>query len=277
MLTLKLKGGLGNQMFQYALGRKLSLKNNIPLCFDIEYLLSDPLRCYRLDVYSLPEYKIYGRPHYFRKKWNKFKKKHHIQYYEEPHFNFDEKVLDIKQGTIEGYWQSEKYFLDIRSILLEEFTPKIILAQAHKFIEHIQKTNSVSVHIRRGDYANNPAVTAIHGVLPLEYYHVAMNYMKQHVAQPQFFFFSDDIEWVKKHFKKEGDTHFIELGLENAEYMDIYLMSCCKHQIIANSSFSWWGAWLNQNIDKIVIAPEQWFATEDMNTQDILPNNWLRF
>ena len=192
-------------------------------------------------------------------------------------FHFDPEVFKISGNVyLDGYWQNEKYFKDIEEIIRKEFTlknpfNKIISGIAEK----ISETNSVSLHIRRGDYVKDKITNQLHGVCSLDYYLNAINRILEKVSKPSFFIFSDDIEWAKNNLKLNYSTFFISDNLiKDSE--ELVLMSKCKHNIIANSSFSWWGAWLNQNPQKIVIAPKQWFKDSSIKTDDLIPDSWQR-
>jgi hypothetical protein len=193
-------------------------------------------------------------------------------------FQFDPTVFKLPKNVyLKGYWQTEKYFADIRNILLQDFSLKReINPNCQQFIQKITNCNSVSLHIRRGDYAENQNLNRIHGLCSLDYYQTSVNYLKKQIKEPHFFLFSDDPEWVKENLAIEDQTTIVS-GNNFADYEDLFLMSLCQHNIIANSSFSWWAAWLNRNSDKIVCTPKQWFAVKSRNTQDLIPSNWRRF
>ena len=289
MIIIKLKGGLGNQMFQYAFGRKLSLKLNTPLYLDINEdtetkgLKQDIVRPFLLNrfnikasIATLEETTLIRKPLkiYFTKLFKKLTKYNH--------YKFDPKVLSIKDNTyLEGYWfQSEKYFSNVRTQLLEDFTlSQNLSTEAEKIAESIrQAQSSVSVHIRRGDYANDPVTLAYHGLAPIEYYKQAIKLLQEKRDHPVFYIFSDDIEWVKQNFPLPPLSQIVsDKNSGNlAEYEELALMSLCKDHIIANSSFSWWGAWLGQDKNKMVIAPKQWIADKTVDTNDIYPKEWIR-
>lgn len=272
MITVKLAGRLGNQMFQYALAKKLSIIHNTTFDFNINYLIESHYD-YTLSVFNVDDVKLNDTNTYLRKKLFKIKRALGKINYIEPHFCFDENVLKLSHATITGYWQSERYFSDIREVLLKDFTPKQLPSSSS--LDQIKQCNAISVHIRRGDYANNPANTAFHGLIDITWYQEAINIIQANTKSPSFFFFSDDIEWVKENFAPQNNFHFITPSPEELSYQDMYLMSQCKHNIIANSTFSWWGAWLNQNPNKIVIAPKRWFVNKDMDTKDIIPASWI--
>lgn len=173
-----------------------------------------------------------------------------------------------------GYWQTEKYFEDIAAELRTDFAFALPLdARNLKIAEAMEKENSISIHVRRGDYLKKRRVETIGSVCTLAYYHDAVTYIKERVGNPSFFIFSDDLEWVKEHLKIEN-ANYVDNNIGADSYKDMQLMSLCKHNVIANSSFSWWGAWLNANPDKIVIAPDVWMKDEAI--PDIVPEKWKR-
>jgi hypothetical protein len=163
--------------------------------------------------------------------------------------------------------------LDIETEIRQIFTVKKALnTQTKPFLDQIRACNSVSLHVRRGDYVQNPIINQTHGLCSLEYYEKAVQYMAEKLEKPVFFVFSDDILWCKENLKLPFPTVFVEGNFLN--YEDLTLMSACQHQIVANSSFSWWGAWLNNFAKKIVIAPKKWF--NDQEIKDLIPQTWTR-
>ena len=199
---------------------------------------------------------------------------------------FDPMVLKAgKNVYLEGYWQSEKYFKEIEYIIRKDLIIKPNLKGRNKDIaKKIVSENSISLHIRRGNYVANPEIFKVHGTCEQEYYYEAIDYITENVKEPYFYIFSDEIEWAKDNFKIEYAHTFVDINIgfdgenyqDEKNYEDLRLMSLCKHNIIANSSFSWWGAWLNQNPEKIVIAPKKWFNDESLDTSDLIPNSWIR-
>jgi len=291
MIITKIYGGLGNQLFQYALGKSLALKNNTPLKLDISFFEQEQAHVtYR--KYGLSDFNINAviataeevnkikRNHlkglfksiYWRLQYRKpYYKQNYIK---EKSFTFDNNILNSPQNIyLDGYWQSPKYFENIRNILLKELSLKNPLnISEQQYFEKIQNTNSVSIHVRRGDYISNPKHTEIYAQLGMNYYNSAIAYIKEKVEKPSFFIFSDDMDWVKTNFKTIENCIFIDSN--NAAH-SLSLMSACKHNIIANSTFSWWGAWLNYNEYKIVIVPQKWFVSEKINKKDMCPESWL--
>ena len=290
MIIMKLKGGLGNQLFQYATGRAIAERTHMKLKLDVSSYQSDALRNYRLGLYNVveqmatqeeieslnPSKTNYPRWAVKRAGWL-FAPVHRRSYLKERGFPFNPEVLQVDQPAyLNGYWQSEKYFVSIRDILLHELTPRAALSPANTALaQTMQASPSVSLHIRRGDYVANPEANEIHGTVPLEYYRAAVTHIAARVADPHFFIFSDDLAWVQDNLRIDFPIIFVGAEQRNQDYDDLRLMSCCHHHIVANSSFSWWGAWLNPRTDKIVIAPQKWFAAP-IDTRDLTPAGWTR-
>lgn len=277
MITINLKGGLGNQMFQYAAARHLSIKYQTDLVLNTEYFLNIPKgdvpRKYQLDIFNIDKnIKIKETI----KPAIKFIQKIILKLFNEKIlYNFSNILLKLNLPVyLNGYFQSEKYFKESRNILLKEFTLKKELGdEAKKIKAMLQKSEGVCLNIRRGDYLR-PDYIKIYGLCSMEYYNEALKYIKDNIKNPLICVFSDDPEWVKKEFKI---NNIIFAGTDILkDYEQMYLMSICKHNIIANSSFAWWGAWLNQNTNKIVIGPKQWFANKTSNQLDILPKEWIQ-
>lgn len=198
--------------------------------------------------------------------------------FRERHFHFDRDFLAVPDNTyLDGYWQSEKYFKDISHIIRKEYIVRYKLTGANKAVaKMIANVNSVSIHVRRGDYASHDATYLAHGVCEGEYYLNSMEEMNKRVETPHYFVFSDEPEWVKKNMNFPFHATIIRHNPPEKSYEDLRLMSFCKNNIIANSSFSWWGAWLNENPGKVVIAPKKWFFDPSNDTSDLIPDGWLR-
>lgn len=295
MIIVKATGGLGNQLFQYALGRHLALKNNDILKMETNYYIGSTF-VYSLGLFnthaeiateedyskkgipSINDVSLYGKikRKLFRIGEN-FKPIHKKKFIIEPGFTFCPEILNVKNSCyLSGVWQSEKYFQAIKNVIQEEITLKNELSPATKnWIKKASESNSVSIHLRRGDYVNNPQIHQFHGVCPPEYYEAAINLISGKIDNPVFFVFSNDIEWVKNNLKINYPVFFVS-DKRIPDYEELIIMSNCKHNIIANSTFSWWGAWLNANPDKIVIAPLKWFTGSDTDTRDLTPETWVR-
>lgn len=270
-------------MFQYALGRKLSQKLSSELKLDITGFQEYKLHKFGLKCFSLSKFtgisaspvksQIHERINRFLPV--KFQLGH--KRVVEKSFSFDEDVLQQRGNLVfDGYWQSEKYFYDIRGILLNDFRFQYPQdSENEKLSDKIRAYESVSLHVRRGDYVNNAETLEKHGVCDLDYYYRAVAYVGERMSDPSFFIFSDDPDWAKENLKIDYPVTFISNNDASKNYEDLRLMSQCKHNIIANSSFSWWGAWLNENPRKIVIAPQVWFVDKAINTRDVIPESWV--
>lgn len=280
MIIVKLKGGLGNQLFQYAFGRLISTSRNEELKLDKDILgaKGDTYRYYGLDKFniqaSVAEKKEVIAVKYplgvFSKVLRFIKGKILRVFY----VGYEPKLLKSKAKYFDGYFQSHKYLEPIRETLLTEITPKESIDNKYKdLILNIENNNSVSIHIRRGDYISDKN-NKDYQTFGLEYYKNAIGLIKKKVNNPKFFIFSDDIDWVKDNFKNE---EFVFVSNSNTkDYEELILMSKCKHNIIANSSFSFWGAWLNQNSEKIVISPKKWCHKFIKEYSDLIPNEWIK-
>jgi len=295
MIKIFTFGGLGNQMFQYAAARALAEQLGTSVCIDKSFLniysKNTTPRCFELDSFcrkpdeNTTSSKNRGR--LFLKIYPKIKgnllgrkiAKNYNLYEEKQEFNFDSNFLSLPDKTLLlGYFQSEKYFAQLQEIIRDCFTfKKPISGKNAEIAEKINSTNAVSIHIRRGDYVSNAKSMNIYAQNSSEYYEKAINHIRQQVENPVFFVFSDDPEEAKKIISTPGTT-FIDWNNGQNSYLDMQLMSLCKHNIIANSSFSWWGAWLNKSAEKVVIAPANWFNDENKNSQtiDLIPEKWIR-
>lgn len=275
MITAKLIGGLGNQMFQYALGKKISIKRNAVFKLDktlLEKSTLQKLSGATVRGYELGEFNIKVQ---FAGFWEKIP----LTKVKEILFNVKDNLKRIEKikGSIylDGYWQSEEYFKDIKSTICRDFSLKIKSKNFIKMAELISGPGSVSLHFRRGDYAKRRKTGEYHGLLSPDYYQKAVSLICESVKNPRLFVFSDDVNWVKENFKIRQPVTYISgsCKLTNAE--ELVLMSLCKHNIIANSSFSWWGAWLNSNPSKIIVAPKRWFRAK-IKYDSLLPDDWIK-
>jgi hypothetical protein len=196
----------------------------------------------------------------------------------EKSYEFDPSVLGL-HGTLylDGHWQSEKYFKDIEQIVRKELTLKTILDTRNRVIaDRICSSNSVSIHVRRGDYYHIPRVYEVHGVLPLDYYRKAISLVRTNVERPHFYVFSDEPEWARVNLDFVHPLTVVDTNTTDQAHEDLRLMSLCKHHITANSTFSWWAAWLCTHSDKIVCVTERWFKKDGVNTQDLIPSSWIK-
>ena len=274
MVLVHISAGLGNQMFQYALyctcldkglNAKIELsaystkgerrKYELEKVFGVKPAVASAIELEYMKVVSKIKFKLFGQP---------YKETHE-------HFgNWNKDVRDVNSGYLNGYWQSEKYFLDIAGKIRQQFIfPPITDINNLAMLKLIEGANAASIHIRRSDYLENE-----NWAISINYYKKAIALMKSKFLGIEFFVFSDDINWSKENFADPG-FHFIDFNTGAESYRDMQLMSKCNHHIIANSSFSWWGAWLNPNPGKIVIAPDRWIPNIN-GTRDIIPANWIK-
>ena len=290
MVITNIIGGLGNQMFQYANGRAIALSLCSPLKLDTRdfsgYQLHQGFelnRVFNCNAEIAANIDLEKTLDWQRSKFAQrflrrplFKCLRHKSYVVEPHFNYWSGISQLKDNVyLDGYWQSEQYFIEFADKIRTEFTFKLPVSLKNKEISaHISQVNAVSMHVRRGDYVTNKKNAYI-GACSLDYYRAAITKINSMVDKPIFYVFSDDFNWAKNNLILDSKSVFISHNTGKESYNDMRLMSLCKHHIIANSSFSWWGAWLNQNAEKIVIAPKYWFAG-DMNDIDLVPSNWLK-
>lgn len=265
MIIVKIKGGLGNQLFEYALARNLSLKTGRKLFFDLSYYKKQKFRKFNLNKFDIAPFKVIGFnfKSFFRKEFFHYKlAKMFPRLY--PEFliinessgkkDYTNVLNVISSCYLNGYWQSEICFNNIETIIRKEFVLKEDLTGKNaELLQNINKSNSVAIHVRRDDYVSIPQNDP-YNVCDLSYYNKALKIIKEKVSNPVFFVFSDDIDWAKENIKAGDKTFFIE-GNESKPYIDLALYSHCKHAIMANSTFSWWATWLNSNPDKIVVAP----------------------
>lgn len=287
MIYIRLYGGLGNQMFQYAFGFSLSQKYNKPLVIETNYFNENTKLCsprsFELNVYNI-ESDNSKFPYYsYHKILVKLLKSFPVtniffktKYFPEKSFSYSDITINPKKDYfLDGYWQSYKYFDIYREELLRIFSQISIDEINSALSETISKSKSVSVHIRRGDYVTNKIASTHHGTCSVEYYQLAINYFQSRHTDCSFFVFSDEPAWAKENISFPLNSTFINHNTGKSSYLDMYLMSKCKHNIIANSSFSWWGGWLNRNPEKVVIAPKKWFNS-NVDTSDLLPETWIR-
>ncbi len=283
-IITQLTGGLGNQLFQYAIARTISMRQNIPMKIDISFF-----EHYEWHEYSLSPFNI-KKEYASKEECDDIKNGNHTilnrlliksknNTVEENNFYFDSKYLDVKGSKyLIGYWQSEKYFKEIEEIIRKEFEILIEPSDINKkVLDKISVENSVSIHIRRGNYVTNETVNTFHGTCSLEYYYSAIDYFKEKLENPVFYIFSNDMEWCKQNLIFEGNKVFLDHNDDKTDYEDLRLMKNCKYNIIANSTFSWWAAWLNNYKDKVIIAPKKWFSDEkgQSQIQDLLPLSWI--
>lgn len=285
MVIVRIWEGLGNQMFQYAYARAMK-KKKIAVCLDLDEaykesfakLKKNELRtnCIQNFRISIPSINVtnYGKYTYLYQNtitrkmvfWLATHSLWKYNFYEEKEFEYSRKKAVVRGNYyIKGYFQDERYFKDIRPILLKEFMPKRKIRISKQLRMFLADSESVSIHVRRGDYVKlNWSLNSI-------YYERAINYIKQVYDNPVFLIFSDDLEWVKKNICIDGRYIYVNENGMLEDYEELFIMSRCKANIIANSTFSWWAAWLNQNKNKIIIAPQKW----KLERKNMILEGWI--
>lgn len=285
MVIVKLTSGLGNQMFQYAAGYAVAKKLGTELKIDLSWYKNTPQKEEPRQL-SLTNFRAKIEPTTqtealkikLTKLANQYVPQLGLGFYEQIRSKstmVDKRVLEATGDIyLDGYWQSEQYFEGVASEIKSIYQPKRVSKKMSVWLKRIKGKNSVAVHVRRGDYTYHPSAF-IFKVLGDDYYKKAVAYIKQRVDKPGFFVFTDDIEWVRKsHFLPAGTV--VVSGNNLADWQELWLMAACKHTVMANSTFSWWGAWLKDKSGKIVISPRSWFKGKQIRTGDILPERWAR-
>ena len=288
MIIVQLSGGLGNQLFQYAMGYTLAQKSKCELKLDLLFFENYEWHDYSLKPFAIQENiatmeEIEALRRRERSLPERVKRKlFNVQpfFIQEKNLLFDDFYLNIKRPAyLMGYWQCEKYFEKCSAAIREQFTVCEAPSLANRdLLQKISVTEAVSLHIRRGNFVNVDFINKIHGTCSLDYYSAAIKYVAAKCSKPVFYIFSDDMAWVKENIKVPYHHHFVDLNDAQTDYEDLRLMYSCKHHIIANSTFSWWGAWLSIYKNKIIIAPKKWYADPEKEkyTLTIVPDIWIR-
>ncbi|WP_166267074.1 alpha-1,2-fucosyltransferase [Providencia sp. M-27] len=282
-ITIDIEGGLGNQLFQFAFALNLYSTYNNDLILNISSFSKDELRNFELDkiidLHKLNYIFITDKEkNFFEKLMYKISKKLNtpiLGYKQEENLQYKPlSKANYGISSYKGYWQSPHYFSKIRNIILELVNLEPYLTKKLLTISNFSKNNiNISLHVRRGDYVENMLTNSIHGTLSnTNYYKQAINYFENKFITPHFFIFSDDIKWCKEEFDWLKNKTFVDYT--ESHFEDLSLMTLCDHNIIANSTFSWWGAYLNSK-DNIVIAPKNWFNNN--NKIDIYPDSWILY
>lgn len=290
-VTVSIYGGLGNQLFQYALGTALAKKNDAELVLDLAWFTCDKPQSvtpWKFSLHSFPRIKfastnrggdlfvdtssprnvaakILGRAQRLLRRQTL-----HV----ERHFHYDPSVLAAGPGAwMVGYWQSPKYFQHVAETLRDQLGNAPLSFASERINERIVQGNSVCLHVRRGDYLG----TTTHPVCDADYYRQATELLSSEINDPHFYIFSDDPEWARSNLRIEtGGSTIVDVNDQEQAHQDLILMSRCKHFVIANSTFSWWSAWLSTYAAKKVVCPRRWFATPTLDTRDLIPSGWRR-
>jgi hypothetical protein len=295
MVIVRISGGLGNQMFQYAAGKACALRNQCELKVELSTYDRPPrgqeaARKFELPVFlgevpvaTAADWETINRFNQNKvyKAYNRVRKLVGLQpaytyCQERVPMHFDPTILTSTGELlyIDGDWQNEKYFREIADILRQSFLPKGIQndRRNHELSQQMAAAESVSLHVRRGDYLNNE----VHKPCSLAYYQAAINKIQEQVTNPYFYVFSDDIAWARENLRFDAaHSSFVDHNTGANSHKDLFLMSRCQHHIVANSSFSWWGAWLNPSSRKLVIAPEEWLTFLSVKATDVVPESWI--
>jgi len=292
MIVVRLIGGLGNQLFQYALGRRLALERGVPLKLDLSWFQTQSLRHYMLDRFKIDAETVTPQEiaRLTGSNWEGVSDQvyqmiqKYVPYYrrsvvKEAKYSFDPLILKAKSDVLLiGYWQTEKYFKQIESHLRQEFSLKQPLSpESARLAERIQRGNSISVHVRRTDYVESVRRIQVYDVCSIEYYQKAAEYLCKIVPNASFFVFSDDISWAANNLSFLSPAiEIVDVKGTSQDAEELILMGYCRHHIIANSSFSWWGAWLGTTPQTVTIAPQQWIRNSRRENPDITPAGWIR-
>lgn len=290
MIITRLIGGLGNQMFQYAAGKALACRHGVEVKVDLSELNKSAAnqytqRHYELGIFAsgiqvandkdLKPFAEGDGSRIRRELQRRLPFLFNTLCAVESGAAYHPKFVSYPKNTcLQGFWQSERYFKDYEQEIRKDFRFRESVIEACKPIaSRIRSCQAVSLHVRRGDYVSNPSANQFHGLCSPRYYSDAVDHIAGTEKSMELFVFSDDIAWCRENLSFGYPVHFMET---NSAYEDLYLMSQCRHHIIANSSFSWWGAWLNDRSNKIVVAPKQWFLDPSVNTSDIIPAAWVK-
>jgi hypothetical protein len=294
MIIVRLRGGLGNQLFQFAAAYSLAHNKGVGLKSDLYTYTKHPLRKYELHHFNIPlEEATRAEVHqftgsnfverYLNKKNNYF---NCPGVFAQPHYHFYDDFFSLPVPIyLSGYWQSEKYFENVSADLRKMVTPSAPMdSKNNDLISEVRSSQSVAVHIRRTDYNSG----SFFQPMGLDYYQRALGVMSKNISNPRYFIFSDDIEWSRQQLKDLPNATFVDHNRGADSFKDLLVMSSCRHQVIANSTFSWWAAWLNDFPGKTVIAPQTWFHNTWVtkkepvypcrfyNTKDLLPSSWIK-
>jgi hypothetical protein len=280
LITTRIIGGLGNQMFQYAAGKALAARHRTSLELDLCDFERYPLRRFGLAAFSVDASVLMTRRCNKLRLW-----KRRVlgrlpaglvrTYYKERSFSYDPAWEHLgSEIYLDGYFQSERFFSGVAPTLREEFVPRSEGRNLEAVSpDHLQARESVAVHVRRGDYVSDAKTVLTHGVCSSGYYRRALTFMQDCLRAPRFYLFSDDMAWCRENLALPKDVVCVDWN-DGCPEWDLYLMSKCRHHVIANSSFSWWGAWLATHPDQLVVCPRPWFDDGRLDARDLVPDRW---
>lgn len=289
MIVVRIEGGLGNQMFQYAFGTQIAHRNRTELVLDLSSYAKKPQHGYLLDRWQiaarqLEPHEVRRLPHRYQPKANRsvwrrfFLPIDGLKRVREKPFGFSKEYLETRNDCyLVGYWQSERYFPDVTKEVVQQFQPRTASShQSERIRERMLETNSIAIHIRRGDYLNpaNPQFTACN--LSLEYYYQSILHRLRHRVGCEAFVFSNDIAWCREKLRLPCPTHYVEHTTNGTAHEDLWMMTAAESLVIANSTFSWWGAYLGQRDGKTVYAPMQWFRPNTLDDSNIPCQSWIQ-
>jgi hypothetical protein len=279
-------GGLGNQLFQFAAGRRLAIRHGAELVLDLGWFRHEgrgvvPVRSYQLGALDLNARVTRVHPRALAafesgRRRGLRRRKLEVIRQRDGDFGVDRRVLNASDDVLLiGYWQSEEYFADVAGAVRQELgiATRPVSAQYAVLDRLVDRSSAVAVHVRRGDYVSNPRTHAFHGVLDRDYYRRALDYVRGRRTATTLLGFSDDPDWVERELAADLGLTVVRGG---DALQELRLMSRCAHHVVANSSFSWWGAWLGERDDSLVVAPQRWFADPRADTRSIVPERWRR-
>ncbi len=284
-MIVKIAGGLGNQMFQYAVAKAVSLKMQQTLYLDTTWFIQHRSRDFELHNYRISYKKAAYATVIWHKVWKRIftilnLRNRYWVYDEDDTFLYDDSVFHKKYSYLMGYFQNPEYFRSIRDVLQREFVlSNQVESGQGQLIQKLQSTESVAVHVRRGDYVSeNHSSLQKYIVQDVDYYHRAFRLVSDKISEPEFYIFSDDIDWCKKNFDSSiYHIHFIDSSLSNSVHDDFLFMRSCRHFILANSTFSWWAAWLSHEKGRLVVVPERWYMDTNKNAASkvLVEKDWF--
>lgn len=292
VIITRLSGGLGNQLFQYAFARSLAIKHGAELKLDLSSYGASS-QGVTLRRYELAQFRIQAKVAKCSEIWYLQKEgragklfvllgsrfsRCPLRRVKESGFAYCPELSGLPDNVyLDGYWQSERYFKENAELIRHDLQFSNAPAAADREVEReIQAGDSIAVHVRRGDFVSDSTISAVHGVCSRDYYYRAITLIANKLRNPRLFVFSDDPTWVKENLRTGLHAVYVTHNTENTAVQDFRLMSLCDHQVISNSTFSWWAAWLNANPAKTVVAPARWFASGKFDTRDLLPADWVK-